>query len=461
MSQDAATPTNTPSATPDPSQPKAPQTEAERLAQAEAEMRVAIHDAAQARKATQMVNVEVNRLRRELEDAQITIKEGKTVIKAVAAPARMKGRHYAMIASFGIMVLLPVGVAGGYLYTRAADQYSSTMAFVVRSEDIKSNAADLLGGLGAGLAGGSSSATGTDSDILYEFMQSPDMVRRIDEQLNLREMFSRTHAADPYFSLPPEVTIEDLTRYWQRMVQVNYNTTSHLMEVRALAFSPEDARKISESIYSESSRMINELSDIARADSMRYAQEDLDIALERLKKAREAVTQFRLVNEIVDVEADIQSQMGLLSALQGKQTEALIELDLLTDSARSGDPRLDQAQRRLAVINERIADERRKFGAAGNGEGGTGYANTVADYERISVDREFAERAYVSALSAFDTAKAEASRQSRYLAAYIRPTLAQQSDFPQRALRTGTVALFSMLIWIISTLVFYALRERR
>lgn len=461
MSQDAATPTNTPSATPDPSQPKAPQTEAERLAQAEAEMRVAIHDAAQARKATQMVNVEVNRLRRELEDAQITIKEGKTVIKAVAAPARMKARHYAMIASFGVMVLLPVGVAGGYLYTRAADQYASTMAFVVRSEDIKSNAADLLGGIGAGLAGGGGGATGADTDILYEFMHSPDMVRRVDERLDLRAMYSRYHAQDPYFTIPDDVTIEDLTRYWAEMVQVDYDTTSHLMEVRSLAFSPEDARAIAETVYAESSRMINELSDIARADGTRYAQEDLDTALERLKKAREAITQFRIENEIVDVEADIETQMGLIAVLQGQQATALIELDMLSDGARSGDPRLEQAQRRLEVIEIRIAEERRKFGAGGIGPGGTSYANTVSEYERIAVDREFAERAYVSALSAFDTAKAEASRQSRYLAAYIRPTLAQQSDFPQRALRTGTVALFSMLIWIISTLVFYALRERR
>ncbi len=449
MSQDAATPTT------------APLTEAQRLAQAEAEMKAAVHDAAQARKATQMVNVEVNRLRRELEDAQITLKEGKTVVKAVANQAGMKTRHYGLIASFGVMFLLPVGLAAGYLYLRAADQYASTMAFTVRSEDIKSSAADLLGGIGAGLAGGSGGATGADSDILYEFMRSPDMVRRIDEQLDLKAIFSRTYDTDPYFALDPEGTIEDLTSYWQRMVQVDYDTTSHLMEVRTLAFTPEDARAITESVFAESSLMINELSDIARADSTRYAQEDLDVALERLKKAREAVTQFRLENEIVDVEADIQSQMGLLSVLQGKQTEALIELDLLSDNARSGDPRLDQAQRRLEVINARITDEKRKFGAEGSGPGGTSYANTVADYERISVDREFAERAYVGALSAYDTAKAEASRQSRYLAAYIRPTLAQKSEYPQRALRTGTVALFSLLIWIISTLVFYALRERR
>jgi capsular polysaccharide transport system permease protein len=404
---------------------------------------------------------EILRLRRELDDAVATIKEGSALVRPVARPARMRRRHYGLVVGFAVIVLLPVGIVAGYLYTRAADQYASTMAFTVRSEDISSSAADLLGGIGAGLAGAGGGSAGTDADILYEFMHSPDMVRRIDEQLDLGSVFSRNHDVDPIFSLAPDGTIEDLTHYWGRMVQVNYDTTSHLMEVRALAFTPEDARAIAETVFAESSRMINELSDIARNDSTRYAAEDLEVALERLKKAREAVTQFRLENEIVDVEADIQSQMGLLSVLQGQQTEALIELDLLSDSARSGDPRLDQAQRRLAVIDARIAEERRKFGAGGTGPNGISYANTVSEYERIAVDREFAERAYISALSAFDTAKAEANRQSRYLAAYITPTLAQRAEYPRRGMMMAAITMFSMLAWIVSSLIFYALRERR
>ncbi len=404
---------------------------------------------------------EIQRLRRELDDAIITIKEGTALVRPVARPARMQTRHYGLITSFAAMVLLPIGVVAGYLYTRAADQYASTMAFTVRSEDISSSAADLLGGIGAGLAGAGGGSAGTDADILYEFMHSPDMVRRVSEQIDLQTAFSAPRDQDPVFALASDSTIEDLTNYWTRMVTISYHSGSHLMEVTARAFTPQDARTIAETVFSESSRMINALSDIARADGTRYAAEDLQIALDRLKKAREALTQFRLENEIVDVEADIASQMGLLSGLQGQQTEALIELDLLSETARSGDPRLVQAQRRLAVIEVRIAEERRKFGAGGAGPGGESYANTVAQFESLSVDRQFAELAYASALSAYDTAKAEANRQSRYLAAYITPTLAQQAEYPRRIRIIAMTALFAMLLWIISSLIFYALRERR
>lgn len=405
---------------------------------------------------------ENRRLQSELDETKEALaKIDKAGIRPVAAPARMRKRHYGMLVSFALFVLLPVGLSGAYLYTRAAEQYASTMAFTVRSEDVKSSAADLLGGLGAGIAGVSSGEVGKDSDILYEFMQSPDIVRRIDDLLDLRSMFSRTHESDPIFAFAPDGTIEDLTDYWRRMVQINYDTVSHLMQVRVLAFSPEDARSIAENVFSESSRMINELSDIAREDKTRYAQEDLDTALERLKLAREAVTQFRLQNQIVDVQADIASQMGLLAGLQTQQTEAMIELDLLSDSARPGDPRLDQAQRRLAVIEGRIAEERAKFGSGVAGDENSSYGNKVSEYERIAVDREFAERTYVSALSAFDTAKAEANRQSRYLAAYITPTLAQKAEYPQRGKIVAGITLFALLLWIVGSLIYYALRERR
>lgn len=375
---------------------------------------------------------------------------------AMGRPATMKKRHYGLIASFIVIVILPVITAAWYLYAKAADQYASTLGFTVRSEDV-SSAIDVLGGLSSSLGGGSGSQ---DSDILYEFMRSQQLVKNIDEKLDLRTMFSKHRDTDWLLSFDPEGTIEDLTRYWQRMIRISYDAGSGLMEVRALAFAPEDAKAISEEIFAENSRIVNELSAIARADATRYASEDLEQAIERLKQIREALTTFRLTNQIVDPNADIQAQMGLLTTLQTQQAEALIDLDLLADTARDGDPRLEQAQRRLDVIEARIEAERKKFGVGGQGPGGGEYATTIADFERLTVDREFAEAAYKASLSARDASIAEANRQSRYLATYIEPTLAEQSEFPQRGILIAVIALFSGLIWSIVSLIYYALRDR-
>lgn len=380
--------------------------------------------------------------------------ETKVVVRPLASPAKAKRRHWGLLSSFVLFVMLPIGAAMWYLYERAVDQYASTVAFTVRSEEIAS-AADILGGLGGTLNTGGSS----DADILYEFILSQEMVGTIDEQLGLRALYSRHRDIDPLMSFDPEGTIEDLLIFWRRMVRISYDTGTGLMELRVVAFTPEEARTIAVAIFDESARMINDLSSIAREDATRYAREDLELAVSNVKTAREALTAFRVATQIVDPSADIQGQMGLLNTLQAQLAEALIELDLLNSTVRDGDPRLEQAQLRIQVIEARLADERRKFGVGAPGD--TSYAQTIAEFERLAVEREFAEQAYAVTLSNFNGASAEANRKSRYLAAYIRPTLAQKAEFPQRILIIAVVGLFSFLLWAVAALVYYSLNDRR
>ncbi len=384
------------------------------------------------------------------------------VVRPVAEPARRQKRHWGLLLSFLILVVAPFAVTWWYLANRAADQFASTLGFTVRSEDTAS-ASELLGGLGATLGVGSSGAQ--DSDVLYEFIRSQELVQTIDNQLDLREMFSRHIEKDPAFGFHPpgnrwgmtfDGTIEDLTRYWQRMVRLSYDQNSGLIELQVRAFTPQEARSIAEAIYAESTTMINGLAAAARSDATRYAQEDLDLAIERLKDSREALTAFRIENEIVDVSADIQGQMGLLNALQTLLAEARIDFDLLSTNAREGDPRMIQAQARIDAIELQIAAERQQFGG-----GGESYAQTIADFESLAVDGEFAEQSYVAALAAFDAARAEANRQNLYLAAYIQPTIAERSEYPQHGLILGMVVLFTFLAWSILALVYYSLRDRR
>src|SRR5690606_18857493 len=124
-----------------------------------------------------------------------------------------------------------------------------------------------------------------------------------------------------------------------------------------------------------------------------------------------------------------QSQAALLGSLQARLAEALIEVDVLRETTRDSDPRLEQALRRVRVIEDRMTSERRKVGIGDSTEQGEAYANLVGEYERLIVDREFAETTYKGALAAYDGAVGEAQRQSRYLAAHVLPTQAERSQY--------------------------------
>lgn len=379
----------------------------------------------------------------------------KEPIYAPARPVRSKRRHWMLLLSFILVVLLPSFLTGTYLWTRAVDQYTSSVGFTVRQEEAPS-AVDFLGGLSK-LSGNSSS----DSDILFEFIQSQEMVERVDQALDLRSLYSRHATVDPIFSLSRDSSIEELVAYWQRMVLISYAPGTGLIELKVLAFDPKEAQQIATVIFEESGEMINMLSAIAREDTTRYALEDLDIAVEQLKEARQSLTAFRSNTQIVDPSANIQLQMGLLNTLQQQLGEELINYDMLLTSAQPSDPRLQTSQQRIDAIRARIREEREKFGSAADVAGGEGYASLLAEFERLTVDQEFAERKYTAALSNYDAAKSEAQRQSRYLAPYLRPTLAQSPEYPQRTLYLGLTVLFLLIAWSTAALIYYSLRDRR
>lgn len=377
-----------------------------------------------------------------------------TPLRLTARAARPRRRHKWLMATFVCLVLLPVAMAAGYLWTRAADQYASTVGFSVIKQEM-SSPIEIFGGI-ADFAG----AGVSDSDILYEFIGSQEIAETLDARLDLSNIFSGP-PGDPVFSYDPTGSVEDLHKYWKRMVRVTYDDGTGLIEVRVLAFSPHDARTIASEIFKECARLVQELSAIAQDDTTEFARQEVERAVERLKVARERITTFRSETQIVDPSADLQGQMGLLSTLETQLAEALIGADLLRESTRPSDPRITQADRRIAVIESRIEGERRKLGVGRGKVQGGDYATLLSEFERLAVDREFAEQAYTAALATYDQALAEARRKSRYLAAYIKPTLAQSSQYPKRFVLVGISAFFLLTAWSIAVLAFYSFRDRR
>lgn len=372
-----------------------------------------------------------------------------------ASPARIRWRHRNLAFSLILVVLLPVLLSATYLTVLAEDQYASTTGFTIRQAETESASA-VLGGLTQMFGG----ANVGNADLLFEFLQSQEIVERIEERFDLRAHYSTTWPRDPVFSIWPNSTVEDVSRFWRRMVRVTYNQSSGLILIQVRARDPQAAQEIAQAIVAESEIMINMLNESARRDSMANAETDLAEAVDRLRAAREEMAEFRARTQILDPMADIQGRMGVLSNLQQQLAQALVDYDLLLHTADSGDPRVRQAMRRIEVIRDRIADERRSFAAQDVTVDNTDYPQLLGQYEGLRVNQEFAEQSYGAALTAFDAARSKAERQQLYLASFIRPTLAQRAEYPQRFMLIGLTLMFAGLAWAIGALVYYSLRDR-
>ncbi|TYO90512.1 hypothetical protein [Oceanicella actignis] len=362
--------------------------------------------------------------------------------------------------SFVVMVLLPLGLAGWYLWTQAADQYASETSFAVRSLDqtLPSPMTELLGG--------AADSTAADSQMLFEYLQSQPLVEIIDRKLDLEKIYNHPDA-DPLFRLGRGRSIEEKVFYWNLAVTVSYDNASGIIYVQTRAFDPDDAQRVAQAVLDESARLINELSVKARADAVRYALADLADAEARVREARRKLQEFRLSERSVDVTQDIAQAMALISQLRAQRAALQADYDSRKDLLGAESPALAALRRQMASLDEQIRREQERIAsadpeaAARERDGGGSLTSAAGAQEQLTVELNFAENMYTSALAAVEAARADARRAQRYLATHIAPTRAQEAEYPDRLMWTIAVAFVSLLVWAITLLIIGSIRDRR
>jgi capsular polysaccharide transport system permease protein len=374
-----------------------------------------------------------------------------------APPARPRRRHWLIAVSFFLAVILPTLMAATYLTWTAADRYGSRLAFSIRSNQT----AAPLEILGAVTQLGNSSVL-TDGQVLYDFIQSQQIVETVRAQLPLEAYYNRA-PRDWVFSLGEDQPVEDLIDYWNRMVDVSLDPVIGILTVEARAFAPGEARAIAAEILAASADLVNRLADTAREDAVRYAAVELAEAEERLRAIRVKLREFRDIEQEVDPSQNARVAIGLVAELEQELSRARVQVGLLRGALDDSAPRIVLLNRRIASLQARIAAERTRLGAGAglDGDGRRPLSQVVGEFEELVVDREFAEQSYTLALATYQQAQAEARRRHRYLAAHIEPTLSEEPEYPDRPLLIAAIFLLALAAWSILVLAGYNIRDRR
>ena len=374
-----------------------------------------------------------------------------------APPARPRRRHWLIAVSFLLAVILPTLISAAYLTWTAADRYGSRLAFSIRSNQ----AAAPLEILGAVTQLGNSSVL-TDGQVLYDFIQSQQIVETVRARLPLEAYYNRV-PRDWVFSLGEDQPIEDLVDYWNRMVDVSLDPVIGILTVEARAFAPGEAQAIATEILAASADLVNRLADTAREDAVRYAAVELAGAEARLREIRMRLREFRNIEQEVDPSQNARVAIALVAGLEQELSQTRVQLDLLRGALDDSAPRIVLLNRRVDSLQARIAAERTRLGtgSALDDDGRRPLSQVVGDFEELVVDREFAEQSYTLALATYQQAEAEARRRHRYLAAHIEPTLSEDPEYPDRPLLIAAIFLLALAAWSILVLAGYNIRDRR
>ena len=86
-------------------------------------------------------------------------------------------------------------------------------------------------------------------------------------------------------------------------------------------------------------------------------------------------------------------------------------------------------------------------------------APVLANYEQLTLQREFAQTSYTSALTALENARLQAMRQQLFVVRVVEPNMPQRALFPHSTLMVVTVFLGLVLTYSIAWLIIAGMRE--
>jgi capsular polysaccharide transport system permease protein len=352
---------------------------------------------------------------------------------------------------FVVTVLLPTLLAAIYYGLVASDVYISESRFVVRNPQRATQAT----GLGALLQGSGFTRSQDDTYSVHDFARSRDALHELDNKLQLRKAYANP-AIDVVGRFPGldwDDSFEALHRYYQKHVTIDYDTTSSISVLSVRAYSAGDARAINDLLLQMSERLVNNLNNRSRQDLISVAEGEVLGAENKAKAAALALSAYRADRAVFDPNAQ--------SALQ-LQGVAKLQEELLASESQLAQIRLvAPSNPQIAPLVNRVEGLRKAMAAETGKVIGIGASLTAKApvYDRLQLEKTFADRQLGSALASLETARSDASRKQLYLERLVQPNLPDMAMEPRRLRSVLMVLVLGLICWGVLSLVLASIKE--
>ncbi len=348
-----------------------------------------------------------------------------------------------------IGVGLPTALASIYYSAMASPQYESVTSFTIQS-------ADGAGGAGLELlfAAVPGNSAGRDTLLVQEHIRSRDMLAHLEAEENFSSHYQNADV-DFVSRLSGDAAQEQRYDDYLDKVRVEHDTASGVLTLRVRAFSAEKAHAFSRAILEASEQVVNDLTERARRDRIALAESEVERAETRLGNARRAIVELQGQGAELDPTSSAQAILGVRTAIESELVAARAELNTLRASLQPTAPRLVAQRQHVASLQGQLERQRRRLAS----DDTEGLHTTIAEFEPAVVEKEFAERAYESAVTSLEVSRIEASRQHRYLATIAGPSQPDDSTYPKIFSSILTVFVLSFALLGIGTLLIASIRE--
>ncbi len=362
--------------------------------------------------------------------------------------ARIKGIN----RLFLLTVVVPTLLSVIYFGLIASDVYISEARFVVRSPERQT--ASPLGML---LKGSAFSRSQDDSYTVQDFMLSRDALQSLNEKLGLGKAFASKDVDifNRFAGLDWDDSFEALHRYYQKMVEIQLDALSSITTVKVKGFTSEEAFRVNQQLLEMSETLVNQLNERGRQDMIRYATSEVLDAEKKAKIAALALSAYRNQKGVIDPERQSTIQLQQIAKLQDELITTHAQLTQLQTFTKNN-PQIPALQQRVQVLRQEIEAETTRVAG-----GDRSLANKAAEYQRLALEREFADKQLGSALASLEQARNEAQRKQLYLERIVQPSKPDMAMEPRRLRGVIATLVAGLIAWGILSMLIAGVKEHQ
>jgi capsular polysaccharide transport system permease protein len=350
-------------------------------------------------------------------------------------------------------VVLPTLAAVAYFGALASDVFVSESRFIVRGQDKATPTA-----LGLLLNNAALNHGTPESSAAQSYLMSRDALGALNQGGAYARAYRRPTISpfDRFDPLGLNASFEDLYKYYENHVRIDTDSTVGITVLTVRAYTAADAKGFNEQLLRMAEATVNHMSERARHDLITSSQSEVIDAKTAARDAGAALARFRNTAGVIDPEKQAPIQYELVSKLQDELIEASSDRRQLVVIAPQS-PQIPALDARIKEIETRISEQSGL--AAGNTR--KSLAAAGADYQRLSLDADFAGKRLAAALASLETAENEAQHKSSYVERIVEPGLPDIAIEPHRLRGIATTLVFSLIVWGVMTMLISGIREHR
>lgn len=353
---------------------------------------------------------------------------------------------------FFFTVVVPTLLATIYFGFVASDVYVSESRFTVRSP-----AKSTPTGLGALIKSSGFANAGDEVYAAQDYVTSRDALKALNQNSAFTHAYSSSSISifDRFAGIFSSESFEELYRYYKKKVDLRYESSSSIVTLTVRAYTPQDAGKFNEQLLAMAEATVNKLNERGRQDLVRFAQREVDDAKLKSQTAALALSAYRNSIGIVDPEKQASVQIQMISKLQDQLIATRTQL-AETRTVSPKNPQIEVLRARAKSLSDEIDNQ---LGlVAGSSKS---LSSRAAQYQRVLLENQFAEKQLASAMISLDEARNEANRKQAYVERIVQPNIPDEPLEPRRLRGILSTLILGLAAWAIISMLIAGMLEHK